>query len=88
MRRGGGKEGGGEKGGGEEGEEGRRGGGRRGGGRRGRGDEGKAGGTRKVVELDISVAMAHCRGTPSSRAASSESCVCLTFSSSSCFRYR
>lgn len=44
--------------------------------------------TIKVVELLISVAMVHCRGTPSSRVAASVCTVALTASGSCCFRYR
>ena len=38
--------------------------------------------------LEISVAMPHCSGTPSSRAASSDWVVALIVASSFCFRYR
>ena len=41
-----------------------------------------------VVELLISVAMVHCRGTPSSRVAASVCTVALMASGSCCFRYR
>ena len=44
--------------------------------------------TMKVVELLISVAMVHCRGTPSSRVAASVCTVALMAPGSCCFRYR
>jgi len=44
--------------------------------------------TMKVVEFEISVAMAHCSGTPSSRVASSVCTVAFMAASSCCFRYR
>lgn len=44
--------------------------------------------TMKVVEFEISVAMAHCSGTPSSRVASSVCTVAFMTASSCCFRYR